>query len=176
MPSDANTCLQMLHLPSDAIKPSAAAAAAMFLPVPYCYVCLLLFVPASVWILYLRASAPSTSATKRAKQRMPLPHISGSLPSLLNILIVRSVSPTGGRAKMTYSIKNSMQTHQEKCPIVAGCWCACSQTGTHWVIKEETSCCCKQRVPVAYASYLANTQRCSEIRHLAVAASCPYQH
>lgn len=39
--------------------------------------------PARVCIRYFLASTPSTSATKRAKQRMPLPHISGSEPSEL---------------------------------------------------------------------------------------------
>lgn len=58
-------------------------------------------IPASVWILYFPELCPSTSATKRARQRMPLPHISGSLPSLLKMRIVKSVSPTGGSAKMT---------------------------------------------------------------------------
>eukprot|EP00983_Pelagomonas_calceolata_P079022 1154489-Pelagomonas_calceolata.AAC.3 len=60
------------------------------------------FIPASVWILYFRGVALSTSATKRARQRMPFPHISGSLPSELKMRMVRSVSPMAGRAKMTW--------------------------------------------------------------------------
>ena len=43
--------------------------------------------PARVPTLYALGSASSIAATKLARHRMPLPHISGSVPSLLNIRI-----------------------------------------------------------------------------------------
>ena len=44
--------------------------------------------PAKVCILWVTGPDPSFSATKRAKHLIPLPHISGSLPSELKIRIV----------------------------------------------------------------------------------------
>jgi hypothetical protein len=57
--------------------------------------------PANVLTLYVMDWTPSRSAMKRAKHRMPLPHISGSLPSALKMRIVRSVSPWAGSANIT---------------------------------------------------------------------------
>lgn len=59
-----------------------------------------LYTPASVCILYDALSTPSASATNFARHLIPLPHISGSDPSLLKIRIEKSVSPWGGIAKM----------------------------------------------------------------------------
>mmetsp|Transcript_43680 Transcript_43680/g.111655 ORF Transcript_43680/g.111655 Transcript_43680/m.111655 type:complete len:202 (+) Transcript_43680:241-846(+) len=44
--------------------------------------------PASVCTLWVCGPPPSMSETNRARQRIPLPHISGSLPSELKILMV----------------------------------------------------------------------------------------